>query len=307
MKHYSVRPPRISDLESVYAIIAQQNTIDYGSAVITLDELRKRWQEINLQNDACIAYLENEPVGYAELLDGDSPYIYLADRLNVDLAFQLLMILEGKVTSQKKEKVDLFTRVSEKNRTLLQLFASNGYHSTLSFLIMEMTLHEPPPAPQWPDGISVRTFIRGQDEQATYRADEEAAQDKGYHDPLSYEGWVKRMRMDQESFDPSLWFLACEGRSEEIAGVALNLYAQQSDTGWVDHLSVRRAWRNRGIGRALLLHSLTEFHARNIRQVKLSVDSKSLTNAPRLYESIGMQTIQQYHIYHKEIDSTSRA
>jgi hypothetical protein len=37
------------------------------------------------------------------------------------------------------------------------------------------------------------------------------------------------------------------------------------------------------------------------------VDSKSLTNAPRLYESIGMQTIQQYHIYRKEIDSTPRA
>ena len=301
MKQYSVRPPKISDLESVYAIIARQNTFDYGSAMLTLDDLRKRWQEINLQDDACIAYLENEPAGYAELLQGDSPYIYIADRLNIDLAFQLLMILEGKVTSQKKDKINLFTRVSEKNRTLLQLFASNGYHSTLSFLIMETTLDQPPPVPQWPDGISVRTFVRGQDEQATYRADEEAAQDKGYHDPLSYEGWVKRMRMDQESFDPSLWFLACEARSTEIAGVALNLYAPQSNTGWVDHLSVRRAWRNQGIGKALLLHSLTEFYWRNIRQIKLSVDSKSLTNAPRLYESIGMKTIQQYHIYRKEI------
>jgi ribosomal protein S18 acetylase RimI-like enzyme len=69
----------------------------------------------------------------------------------------------------------------------------------------------------------------------------------------------------------------------------------------VDHLSVRRGWRNKGIGRALLLHSLTEFYWRNIRQVKLSVDSKSLTNAPRLYESVGLKTIQQYHIYRKEM------
>ena len=301
MKQYSVRPPKISDLESVYELIAQQNMLDYGSAMITVDDLRKKWEGLNLEDDACIAYLGHELAGYAELLEGDSPYIYIADRLNVDLAFQLLMILESKVISQKKGRVNLFTRVSEKNRTLLQLFASNGYHSNLSFQIMAVTLAEPPPPPLWPEGISVRTFAKGQDEQATYQADEEAAQDKGYHDPLRYEDWVKRMRMDKESFDSSLWFLACDGRSAAIAGVALNLVAKESNTGWVDHLSVRRAWRKQGIGKALLLHSLAEFYRRDIRQVKLSVDSKGLTNAPRLYESVGMKIIQQYHIYRKEI------
>jgi Acetyltransferases len=301
MKQYSVRPPKLSDLESVCELIAQQNTVDYGSAMITVDDLRKKWESINLEDDACIAYLDHELAGYAELLEGDSPYIYITDRLNVDLAFQLLMILESKVASQKKEKVNLVTRVSEKNHTLLQLFASNGYHSNISFLIMEATLDEPHPPPQWPDSINVRTFIKGQDEQDTYRADEEVAVDKGYHHPLSYEAWVKRMGMDRESFDPTLWFLACERRSAEIAGVALNLCAQQSNTGWVDHLSVRRAWRKKGIGKALLLHSFAEFYRRNIHQVKLSVDSKSLTNATHLYESVGMQTIQQYHIYQKEM------
>ena len=301
MKQYSVRPPRLTDLEAVHQIIAQQNTVDYGSAMVTLDDLRKKWQKINLEDDACIAYMNNEPAGYAELLEGDSPYIYIADRLNIDLAFQLLMILEGKVVSQKKGTVNLFTRISEKNRTLLQLFASNGYHSKLSFIIMEAVLDEPPPPPQWPEGITVRTFIRDQDEQAVYSTDEEAAKDKGYHDPLSYEGWAKRMRLGEAVFDPSLWFLACEGRSAEIPGVALNLYAQQTQTGWVDHLSVRRAWRNRGIGRALLLHTLAEFYRRDIHRVKLSVDSKSLTNAPRLYESVGMKPVQEYFIYRKEI------
>ena len=301
MKQYSVRPPRLSDLQVVHDLIAQQNTIDYGSAMITLEDLEKKWQGLNLEEDACIVYRDHDLAGYAELLEGDSPYIYLADRRNVDLAFQLLMILEGKVASQKKEKVNLFTRVSEKNRTLLQLFASNGYHSNLSFLIMEATLDAPPAAPEWPAGVNVRTFVKGQDEQATYHTDEEAAQDKGYHEPLSYEAWTKRMRMDKDWFDPSLWFLACDGDSADIVGVALNLCAQQSRTGWVDHLSVRRAWRKKGIGTALLLHSLAEFYRRNIRQVKLSVDSRSLTNAPRLYESVGMKTVQQYHIYRKEI------
>ncbi len=300
MKKYSVRPARIGDLDIVHEIIAKQNAVDYGSAMTTVDDLRQKWESLNLEDDTCMAYVDHEPAGYAEVTEGDSLYIYLADRNNVDLAFELLTILEGKVAARKKDKVNLFTRISEKNNTLLQLFASRGYHSDLSFLIMETTLAEPPPAPLWADGITMRAFVRDQDEQATYRADEEAAEDKGYHDPLSYEGWVKRMRMDQESFDPSLWFLACDGN--EIAGAVLNLYAKESDTGWVDHLSVRRAWRQRGIGKALLLYSLGEFYKRGVRKIKLSVDSKSLTNAPRLYESAGMKTIQQYHIYRKEME-----
>jgi GNAT superfamily N-acetyltransferase len=283
----------------VYALIAKQNTLDYGSASKTMDDLKRSWQSLNLEDDTCMAYADGKLAGYAELLDNDSPFIYLQDRNNIDLAFQLLTILEKKAVDRKKDRVNLFTKVSENNKTLLQLFASNGYKSNLSFLIMEFVMEQSPPQPEWIDGISVRRFIKNQDEQATYRADEEAAEDKGYHDPLSYEGWVKRMRMDQESFDPDLWFLACQ--DSEIAGVALNLYHKESDTGWVDHLGVRRDWRKRGIGKALLLHSFGEFYKRGICRIKLSVDSKSLTNAPRLYESVGMKTVQQYHIYRKEI------
>lgn len=305
MKKYFVRPAKPGDLEAVYELIAKQNTVDYGNALRTIDDLRKSWETINIENDTCTAHADGQLAGYAELLEGDSLYIYLADRGNIDLAFQLMGILEEKALAHKTETVKLFAKISEKNNTLLQLFASKGYRSNLSFLIMEVVLDAPPPAPQWPEGIAVRTFVRDQDEQATYQADEEAAEDKGYHTPLTYDGWVKGMRVEKESFDPSLWFLASEGN--EIAGVALNIFSKESNTGWVDHLSVRRAWRNRGIGKALLLHSLGEFYRRGVEHIKLSVDSKSLTNAPRLYEQVGMRTIQQYHIYTKEIDGVSPA
>ena len=299
MKKYSVRPARISDIEAVHEIITRQNTADYGDALLTLETLQKAWQGLNLESDTCVAFADGKLAGYAELIDNDSPSIYLAERNNVDLAFQFLTILESKAVNRKKESANLFARISAKNKTLLELFAANGYSSKLSFLIMELVLHEAPASPHWTNGITVRPFVKGQDEQATYQTDEEASKDKGYHDPLSYEGWVKRMGMEKETFDPSLWFLACEGN--EIAGVALNVFVKESNTGWVDHLSVRQAWRKRGIGKALLLHSFAEFYRRGIQHIKLSVDSKSLTNAPRLYESVGMKTVQQYHIYRKLI------
>lgn len=299
MKRYSVRPATHNDIEAVYALMAKQNVADYGDAMLTIDDLRKSWGHINFETETCTAYADGKLAGYAELLNGDSPYIYLEDRSNVDLGFQLLTILEEEALSRRRENISLATRISEKNNLLLQLFASNGYKSDLSFRIMELVMSEPPAAPQLPERISVRTFILAQDEYATYQADEEASHDKGYHAPLSFEDWVKRVGMDRESFDPGLWFVAVE--ENEIVGAALNINAHETNTGWVDHLSVRPAWRNKGIGRSLLLHTFGEFHRRGVRHVKLSVDSNSLTGAPRLYEGVGMKTVQRYHIYKKEI------
>ena len=195
--------------------------------------------------------------------------------------------------------IALTSRVSQRNGAGISTFEEAGYTQTLSFSMMQIVMAEPPVSPQWAEGIAVRTFMVGQDEQATYEADEEASEDKGYHSPLSLEAWARRMNLHGDFFDPALWYLACDG--DRVVGVALCFYSQETQTGWVDHLGVRREWRNRGIGTALLLHSLGEFYRRGTRRVKLSVDSHSLTHAPRLYRRAGMQTIQQYHVYRKDL------
>jgi len=299
MKKYSVRPATMNDINAVYELIAKQRTIDFGSPLISLDDLQKRWENADLEMDTLTAFIEGELAGYAELRDGDAPFIFLASRNDLDLGYQLLSLLEQKAAARADETIELITQISERNQPLIQLFASSGYRSNLSFIIMELKLETPPKNPEWTKGVTVRAFVTGQDEEATYRTDEEAGEDKGYHTPLTYEGWIKRMGMDRETFDPSIWFLAFE--ENDIVGVALNAYDRDSDTVWVDHLGVRRAWRKRGIGKALLLHSFDEFYRRGIKTVKLSVDSKSLTNAPRLYENVGMKTVQEYHIYRKEL------
>ena len=299
MNRYSVHPAAMSDIEAVYELIAEQRTIDFGSPMISLEDLQKRWEATDLDTDTITALEEGNVAGYAELYEGDTPFIYLASRNDLDLGYQLLHSLEQQAIARTNGTVELVTQISEKNQPLIQLFASSGYCSNLSFIIMELKLDKLPESPKWAEGISVRSFVKSQDEEATYRTDEEAGEDKGYHTPLSYEGWVKRMGMDRETFDPDIWFLACDGN--EIVGAALNICDPNVSIVWVDHLSVRRAWRKRGIGKALLLHSFAEFYKRGIKTAKLSVDSKSLTNAPRLYESVGMRTIQQYHIYRKEL------
>lgn len=57
----------------------------------------------------------------------------------------------------------------------------------------------------------------------------------------------------------------------------------------------------RGIGRALLLHTLEGFYRRRVWWMKPSIDSKGLTYAPRLYESVRVETVRQYCIYKKDL------
>ncbi len=305
MSQFIVRAATINDLETVCQIIVRQNTDDYGEPLRSLDGLRELWTsgEFNLETGSLLAFIPNgEAAGFAELLNKEDLYLYLAqDHRSPELADQLLAGMENCARVQRKstEPFTLYGRAVEKNQIIKQAFERNGYISNLSFLIMELRLSEPPAKPQWSEGITVRKFVSGQDEQTVYRADEEASEDKGYHAPLSFEDWAKRMSLNSESFKPDNWFLACEGN--ETAGVCLNAIDRDTNTCWVDHLGVRRAWRKRGIGKALLQHTFNEMYMRGMTDIKLSVDSKSLTNAPKLYESVGMQTVQHYHIFKKQI------
>ena len=64
---------------------------------------------------------------------------------------------------------------------------------------------------------------------------------------------------------------------------------------------MRRAFRNRGIARALLYHSFGAYWERGLRRVSLFVDSDNLTGATRLYESVGMRPVPRFEIWDKEL------
>ncbi len=164
---------------------------------------------------------------------------------------------------------------------------------------MEITMVEPPQEPQWPEGIVVRTFVSGKDTPATFDAIDEAFMDHWGHIPGNFSWWKNRLEM-RTDFDPSLWFLACEGG--EIAGILL-CDRKSASMAWVDDLAVRRLWRRRGLGMALLQHCFGECYRRGIYTVGLDVDAQNLTGATRLYERGGMHITRQYNTYEKELRS----
>jgi mycothiol synthase len=192
-------------------------------------------------------------------------------------------------------------RPSEKSKRLFEDF---GYRYLRGSYHMLIELEGPVAEPQLPAGITLRIFNPETDAEAVYGADVDAFRDHfGFVEPPFEEGFerFKHFMIDVEGFDPSLWFLAMDG--DEIAGVNLcrSRAFDDPDMGWVGSLGVRRQWRKRGIGLALLRHSFNEFFRRGKRKVGLGVDAQNLTGALRLYENAGMHIHRAFDHYEKEL------
>jgi mycothiol synthase len=187
-----------------------------------------------------------------------------------------------------------------------KLFEDMGYRHIRSSYQMLIEMDAPVPEPVWTEGITLRTFNSETDAEAVYRAEDDSFRDHfGYVEQPFEEGFkrFKHFVLEAKDFDPTLLFLAMDGPSGEIAGINICRPHSYDDPemGWVGTLGVRRQWRKRGIGLALLRHSFNEFYRRGKRKVGLGVDAQNLTGALRLYESAGMHVHQAYDQYEKEL------
>ncbi|MBC7877963.1 MAG: GNAT family N-acetyltransferase [Anaerolineales bacterium] len=186
-----------------------------------------------------------------------------------------------------------------------KLFEDLGFTQIRSSYEMQIDMETAPPTPIWSKGITLKIADPEKDMQDVYKAVRESFRDHFGHVEEPFEEGFARFThfMTGESFDPSLWFLAMDG--DEIAGISLCRPKSYNDpeSGFVNTLGVRRAWRKRGVGLALLQHSFAEFYRRGKRKVGLGVDAENLTGALRLYEKAGMHLHQAFDLFEKTVRS----
>jgi ribosomal protein S18 acetylase RimI-like enzyme len=185
-----------------------------------------------------------------------------------------------------------------------RLFEDMGYQHIRSSYHMQIDMDTPPAIPEWSAGITLRTFNPDVDLEAVYHAKTEAWRDHFGFIEEPFETGLQRFKYfmtDYEGFDPTLWFLAMDGN--EVAGFCLcrDRTFESPDVGYINLLGVRREWRKRGIGLALLRHAFGEFYRRGKRKAGLGVDAESLTGALRLYENAGMHMHQAFDLFEKEL------
>ena len=169
------------------------------------------------------------------------------------------------------------------------LFERRGYREARRFWEMAVEFETETPEPSVP----VEPYTDG-DAEAFHAALEESFAEHWEHEPESFDAWWERQRR-RENFDTSLWFVVRDGA--EIAGVAR--CEARPPAGWVGALGVRRPWRGRGYGRALLQHSFREFQRRGYTRAALGVDASNETGATHLYDSVGMPPEQEMVVWEK--------
>lgn len=320
LAEYQIRPAEWSDLEAVTEMLNTWSQRVLGADLTTVEIQRREWRTPNfdLERDTRVAVApDGQVVAYYEVWDQNNPpvRIQLWGRVHPDhedrgigsalLQWAIERAKQALPRAPQGARVSLGVSALSSQHAAHRLFEEHGFTLKRHYLRMVIDFEEPPAEATLPEGITIRSMRRGQEERRVIRAVQEAFRDHwGWVDsPFeeTYQRWMSYIQ-DNPDFDPDLWFVAEE--DGQIAGISLcwEDLPGEPELGWVGTLGVLRPWRRRGLGLALLQHSFVQLYQRGRRKVGLGVDAYSLTNATRLYEKAGMHSDPAHQLSFYELE-----
>ena len=300
----SLRKPVEADAAAIAEICNEVTQELYGTGDANEAEVRTWFSMPDLE--MFLAERDGAVVGYADIRrDQEGARFPIDIRVppharGEGVADTLLATAEEWARRNAKPVAVLRGYAAERDEEVRSALARAGYRLIRHSFFMHIDLPDDPEPPEWPEGITVRTYDPDRDELAVYECTEEAFADHWDFQPTPLERW-RHFSIERADFDPSLWWLAEE--DGELAGVSLNAWHFSGDRtfGWVGTLGVRRPWRRRGLGLALLRHSFLDFKQRGATRVGLGVDAENTTGAVRLYERAGMHPVRRNDMFEKPL------
>jgi mycothiol synthase len=299
LKQLTFRRPSSEDIDKAAAVFGAEEEAVRGSVTMGADEMLDWWRLFDLGDGSWLVEDESgKPVGICCLMDRDGDFnCWVAVRpeyQGTGLSTELLERTERCVRDAggKTLKAGMLAG-NDRARTLLE---ARGFREVRRFYRMQIDFDDEPPDAAPVEGITIATFRREDARVFHATLNEAFADDWGFH-PLSFDEW-RAHRLEQPETDTSLWFLAWAG--SDVAGV-IRCDGTKFGGGFVGALGVRKAWRGRGIGMALLRHAFAEFHRRGASHVSLGVDSENPSGATRLYERAGMRVMTEDIVYEKQL------
>jgi len=315
---FTSRNARLEDVEMAAQLGIEYSLATTGFSDVDAESLRNEWQVPGFDPALDVYFVyspDGSPAGFTEAWAERVPPVHPFIWGMVAPGFQNLgigshLLAWGEQRARRvldlvpaDVRVSYYAGFPIEDRAARALLEDNAWTRIRSNYTMRIDMDAPPPEPELPAGLSLRTF-RTEDAEAVFRAVDESFRDHFGHVDQPFASAFERFRhtmLEDPLFDGGLWFLATQG--SEIAGVALCRRRAPDDPecGYVSSLGVRRPWRKRGVGLALLRRAFGEFYGRDFRKVSLGVDAQNITGALRLYEKAGMHVIRQFELYEKEI------
>ncbi len=304
-----IRPATRGDGPEIVDLLNACDVAEVGEPDSTLEDLENDWamDGFDLGSDAWVAEgAGGALVGYAyagdQLRTGELEADLWAhpDHHEPELGGRLLGLAERRAARLAVERgypqpsLDVFCVTA--NRAKRDLLRKRGYDLKRTVFRMTVDLADGVRELPVPEGLEIRAFRLEADERTMYETMNEAFEDHFQQSREPFDAWRARL-LGHVDFEAGLWWLAWDG--DEAAG-ALIAY-DHGDLGWVKGLGVRRPWRRRGLGGALLAHAFAAFARRGRLRVDLGVDAAGTTAPQRVYERAGMTATSAYELYVKRL------
>jgi len=293
---YSVRPATGSDLDAMLEIANAYDLKDLGEPDTAREHLADSWRVagFDAEGDTWLVHGPGAvPAAFGLVEPTSSDVLESFGRVHprhrgFGLGGFLVTSMEARAAQRGTAR--LHNAVSATDAAAAAILERRAYELVRHFWHMEGSLQgrSAAPAPV-PGGFTIRP-AGASDERAAWSAIEEAFIDHWSWASEPFEEWIAFTRSAGERI-----LVAVEG--SEVAG-AVTLRAMD-DVGWVGELAVRRPWRGRGLGEALLRSAFAELRTLGARSVRLNVDADNRTGATRLYERVGMHVRREWLVYEK--------
>lgn len=188
----------------------------------------------------------------------------------------------------------------DSNTAFADLMAGSGFEPIRHFFEMIKRDLASTQEAALPAGLELRPVFRA-DLRRIFDAEAEAFLDHWGHRDWTDEIFAELV--SHPDLDLALWRVAWDG--DEVAGVVSTFVFEKENAtlglsrGWLDHVSVRRPWRRRGLAAALILSACAGLRERGIAEAALGVDSANPTGAIGLYEGLGFEAVRRATTYRR--------
>jgi ribosomal protein S18 acetylase RimI-like enzyme len=278
--HLVIRQGTAEDFEAAYAVVAGPESRP--------EHLRARWNVPSFvpERHLWLAEDDGRVVAFGALYAPDEAFA------RGDAAYVPDLLARIEARAREEGLAQLMFVIPDWDEPAWRAYETSGFELSTEVLQMEVVLDDPPPQPAFPEGVAVRTY-RNDDAR-----DVQALLDAAYRGwdqtyvAMQHDDWAAWMT--GSGFDPTCWWLA--EHDGELVGACLTW-----KEGWVKDIATTDAWRGKGLGKALLLHSLAEHRRRGTPRVGLKVDAVNPTGAVKLYESVGFKVVKRLRVYLKKL------
>ncbi len=264
------------------------------------------------QDQWLVAQVDEQVVGYSQLAswpEEDGTWVYfiagwvLPELRGQGIGTSMLhwgeaLVRKLAVAQHPNERFEFAANASCTEQDATALLQHEGYFIGFTTLEMRLDIAEPLPAVQpLPEGFEVRPVLPEHYPHIItsviecYQHEFPGNRFRSKYDRVAYYSTELR----KPKYDPKFWYVAWDG--DEIAGQVF-LVIENGEV-YVDQVSVRPAWRRRGLGRALLTRALQDVRDRDAKMIWLDTYAEYPTRAVDMYRSLGFYISKVFPRYRK--------